>query len=537
MGLQRLARKIRRGLVGLLVAALFCACGGQGATVKQPGGEPFHVTTPAGEQANIVFILTDDQDSPTLAYMPELNRLVAQQGVSLSNYLVNVSLCCPSRASTLLGQYAQNSQIMTNGGKKGGFKTFVALGCEEQTIAVALQQAGYRTAFFGKYLNGYPGNAGQEYVPPGWSEWYSPAGGRPYSNFKYRLNENGQVKVYGEALEDYLTDVLAAKAVDFIQRAAAGKQPFFVFMSTYAPHTPFTPAPRHTDLFNDLKAPRTQSYNETDVSDKPAYIQELKPLPYEAVQRMDEQYVLRLQSLQAVDEMVAALVGALEQSGELENTYIFYASDNGFHLGQHRLRTGKQTPYEEDVRVPLLVRGPGLPPGQSRDGLAGNIDLGPTFAEIAGIDWSGTDGRSLLPLLAQPGQPSGWRAAYLLQNWETTGEDDEAEAAWLPAAVLFNSVLEPPDGVWNDDLFAPLAKLNLPQFRALRTAEYTYVEYQTGEIELYDLRADPDQLNNLAAIANPALLQALADWLARLSVCKGATCRDVDQAPASLPAP
>jgi N-acetylglucosamine-6-sulfatase len=273
------------------------------------------------------------------------------------------------------------------------------------------------------------------------------------------------------------------------------------------------------------------------VSDKPAYIQELNPLAQETIQRMDQQYVMRLQSLQAVDEMVAALVGALESSGQLENTYIFFASDNGFHLGQHRLRSGKQTPYEEDVHVPLLARGPGIPAGQQRSGLAGNVDLAPTFAAIAGIDWNAADGRSLLPLLAQPALPQGWRGAYLLQNWETAGEDSEAEAALLPAAVLSGSVREPPDGLWLDNPFAPLVKLNLPQYRALRTANYTYVEYQTGEIELYDLHSDPAQLQNIAKSANPALLQALVEWLERLSVCKAAVCREADQVPVSLPSP
>jgi arylsulfatase A-like enzyme len=478
----------------------------------------------SAKRPNILFILTDDLDAASIAYMPKLQALLADQGTSFANFFVNVSLCCPSRSSILRGQYAQNTEIFGNSPPDGGFAKFHELGREDSTIATWLQAAGYRTMLAGKYLNGYPQGVEPTYIPPGWSEWYSPAKGNPYSEYNYTLNENGKLVAYKSQPEDYGTDVYARKTIDFIQRASKDSQPFFVYLATYAPHGPATPAPRHANLFPDAQAPRTPAFNEPDVSDKPQYIRDRPRLTPRALASLDQAYRKRLQSLQAVDEMIANLIDTLKTTGELDNTYIFFASDNGFHMGQHRLLQGKTAPYEEDIRVPLIVRGPGVPAGQTREHLTGNIDLAPTFAELAGAripDF--VDGRSLVPLLSDnPPSPGNWRQAYLLQHGAPTEESSlDTEYAGL---------LEPPDST-DDEATAKRTPRGIPAFQGLRTQDYLYVEYVTGERELYDLRQDPNELNNLSASADPALLAQLAARLKQLARCSAANCRAAEDAP------
>jgi arylsulfatase A-like enzyme len=481
----------------------------------QAAGQPTPSAAP-DSRPNILLILTDDLDSELLAHTPNIQKLLVEQGVSFQNYLINVPQCCPSRSTILLGQYSQNTGILRNGGDEGGFKTFFKNGLEKQTIAYGLQLSGYRTVLLGKYLNGYPGDAKKRvYIPPGWDEWYVPAVGSPYSSYNYKLNENGTIVNYHKEAADYMTDVLAGKADDFLQRTAGDNQPFFMYLSLYAPHGPAAPAPRHAGLFADAQAPRPPSFNEADVSDKPAFLRDLPLLDEKAIQGIDHFYRSRLQSMQAVDEMVARLVQTLQDTGQLDNTYILFTSDNGLHLGQHRMEAGKLAPYEEDVRVPLVVRGPGLPAGTQTSQIAGNVDLAATFGEMAGLKTGAAcDGRSLLPLLR--GAPAGeWRSAYPIAFYAGR------VSAYQSNNGSGDNTLEPPD---DDPSAGEEDNANIPAFHAVRTDKYLYVEYATGEKELYDLQADPYQLENLAASADPALLQQLAMLLKTLSSCKGEAC-------------
>lgn len=463
---------------------------------------------------NIIFILTDDLDADLIEFMPYLKSLVVEKGVTFSNFFDNVSLCCPSRASILRGQYSHNTQILTNQLPSGGFQKFYALGHESSTVATWLQGAGYRTCYLGKYLNGYPAGVSLMHVPPGWTEWYSPVMGNPYSNFNYVMNENGKLVRYGSCTEDYLTDVVARKSVDFIKRAGAEGQPFFMHIALYVPHSPATPAPRHAQLFTDAQLPRPPSFNEADVSDKPGFIRNRPLLTDRQIAQMQDFYRKRLQSLQAVDEMLASLIETLSAVGQLENTYIFFTSDNGFHMGEHRLTSGKQTAYEEDIRVMLLVRGPGVPAGQVLEHLTGNIDVAPTFAELGGISPPDfVDGRSLVPLLRDGSPPPDtWRQGFLIEHWSQQRRE----------AFQAEGVLEPPDPM---ELDQP-QQLAIPQFAAIRTKDYLYVEYVTGERELYDLNADPYQLESLHGTAESALIGSLSEQLAKLKACAGASCRE-----------
>lgn len=502
--------KIRKliSILGLL-AILAASCGtigNQSNKVKPP---------------NIIFILADDMDMGLLEYMPKTQELIGKQGVTFNQYFVTMATCCPSRTTILRGQYSHNTQIFETTLPDGGFEKFYALGSEESTIGVWLEDAGYKTAFFGKYMNGYPATAKQTYIPAGWTEWYSPVDGDPYEQFNYTLNENGNLVTYGKSEADYGTDVYAAKSIDFIERSVKSGNPFFAHISVYAPHSPYIPAPRHANLFTDLTMPRLPNFNEEDVSDKPWIYNSEPPLAGEEIEKMERIYPKRIQSMQAVDEMVENIVKTLESLGALENTYIFFSSDNGFHMGEHRMLLGKNTAFEEDIHVPLLVRGPNIPAGITIDALAGNVDLASTFAEIAGIKTPKfVDGRSLLPLTTGS-NPTDWRQAFLLER----GLLDEA--AYVPdvfvSANYMSGLREPLD--------SPYRAKQDRAYRGLRTQEYTFVQYGDGTRELYDLKADPYQLENIAETASPSLLDKLQAWLESLRHCKGDSCREIEANP------
>jgi N-acetylglucosamine-6-sulfatase len=441
---------------------------------------------------NIVFVLSDDEDLGIHAYMPKVKALIEDQGAVFENFFVTYPLCCPSRASILRGQYPHNTLVLGNLPPEGGFLTFRRLGLEASTIATWLRTAGYRTAFYGKYLNGY---GETDAAPPGWDEWHA-ANNDGYFNVNYELNENGKIVPYGGAPEDYLTDVIAGKAAAHIRQFAAEGRPFFLYVATFAPHSPYNPAPRHKGMFKDAKLPRPPSFNEDDVSDKPGFIQELPRLNEDQISKITTHYRQRLECLQAVDELVETLVDTLKDTGELERTYIVYASDNGFHLGEHWMLEGKDTAYEEDLRVPLAIRGPAIAKGRKVSGMVLNIDLAPTFAA-----WAGTkppdfvDGRSLMPLLEDPSVP--WRRSFLVQRL----------------------------GLETDERLKPANAL------AIRTERYTYIAYNNGEREMYDLETDPDQLQSIEPMADKGLIAALAARLTELRACQAERCRELEDLP------
>jgi arylsulfatase A-like enzyme len=503
----------------------------QPPAAASPGAPVAQETTTATAPAlrpNIVVILVDDMEAEPIVYMPNLQALLIEQGVSFQNFFVNVSMCCPSRASLLRGQYAHNTQIFANLPPAGGFRKFRDQGEETSTIATWLQGAGYRTALVGKYLNGYPAPEDPAYIPPGWDEWYSPSGGKPYTQYRYTLNENGRLVEYRASPKAYATDVLAGKAIDFVTRSAGSGAPFFALITPYAPHGPSTPARRHAKLFPSLQAPRPPSFNERGVADKPKYIRSRPRLNEKQITRIDRLYRKRVRALQAVDEMIGSLVEALRAAGALENTYIFFSSDNGFMLGQHRLGTGKVVPYEESIRVPLIARGPGVPAGLEIAQLAGNVDLAPTWAELAGATAPGwVDGRSLVSLWRGTAPAAGWRRAFLIQYGparQPPGE--EPSALETPGSPDEPGILEPPDTLdWVD----PEAGNGTPLYRALRLAGGAiYIEYETGEKEFYNLIEDPYQLENQAGLLDPARQARLSAWLEALSRCAGETCREIE---------
>jgi arylsulfatase A-like enzyme len=507
-------------------------------TAPAASNQPTPAPSGGKTKPNIVFVLTDDLDAAEIQFMPKLKALITDQGLTFQNYSVAMSLCCPSRATTLRGQYPHNTQILGNELPTGGFQKFFQLGEEKSTIAVWLQDAGYRTMLAGKYLNGYPQQSSPMYIPAGWTEWYSAVKGNAYSEYDYTLNENGKQVAYEKTPQDYGTDVYVGTAVDFIQRSAKAGQPFFVYLAPYAPHAPYTPAPRHANLFPGVKAPRTPNYNEPDVSDKPLYIKDHPLLTQKQMDAIDVDYRKRLQALQAVDEGIESLVNTLEANGQLDNTYIFFTSDNGYHLGNHRQMTGKIAPYQEELRVTMIVRGPGVPARKTLEHLTGNVDLAPTWADLAGATAADfVDGRSLVPLMrANPPPLAQWRQVFGIENGPDNVENVQVGPA--PTPDTDSGLLEPHDQDEDDTAALPAAKQKtraVPPLRGIRLQDMSYVEYNTGEKELYNLKTDPYELNNLAPKADAKLIAALSARVKDLASCKAAACRTVEDAPLNLP--
>jgi N-acetylglucosamine-6-sulfatase len=470
------------------LAFLAAACGGSSGSPSSSNPTP----TP-GPAPSIVFILTDDLDVQSMPYMPKALSLIANQGVTFTSSFVSTSICAPSRATILTGQYAHNNGMLANVPPHGGYAAFSAAGKESSTIATWLKAAGYRTIFVGKYLNGYPAGV-ETRVPPGWDDWHADftAGDGVESGleyYDYDMNDNGTVTSHGETAADYLTDVQAAKAVAALRAAPSG-QPVFVYLAPRAPHIPATPAPRDEGLFGGLTTPRTPNYDEGDMTGKPDWLRNFPPFTPKVEDGIDKLFRDRLACLQAVDDMIAQVVQELDSEGRLANTYVVLGSDNGFMLGPHRFPHGKEAPYEESIRVPLLVRGPGVAAGETRDAIVGNVDYAATFVEWARASAStALDGVSFASLL-QSGSTSG-RADLLLEHWQA--RQTAADTA-------------------------------VPNFAGVRTTDYAYVEYATGEVELYDIHKDPYELSNQYP-ANPDLLKQLSARVAALKACAGDACR------------
>jgi N-acetylglucosamine-6-sulfatase len=410
-----------------------------------------------------------------------------QKGITFTNSFVDFALCCPSRASFLTGQNAHNHAILDNILPEGGYEKFAPR--EGNSLGVWLQEAGYITGLVGKVMNGY-GVSDPTHIVPGWTNWVARVDGLP-GYYNYGLNENGVIRLYGQAPGDYSTDVLAQKAVDFIARQAPEPQPFFLLVATNAPHIPPVAAPRHAGDFASLPMPKSPNFNESDVSDKPGFIRDLPLLSAAQVRRDMERFRTRREALLAVDDLVRKIVRALATEGVLGDTIIIFTSDNGFSLGNHRWE-GKRVLYEESIRVPLIMRGPGIPRNQTRSHLVTNLDVVATIIQRTGaISGSVADGRPLTPIILDPS--TDWRTAFFLHG--TIG-------------------------------LTPTENLH---FRAVRSRNYIYASLQSdtygAEEEFYDLLADPHELQNRISVPRyRPVIDYLRGLRATLSTCQGENC-------------
>jgi N-acetylglucosamine-6-sulfatase len=449
---------------------------------------------PAGaKRPNIVFVLADDFSMDLLQYMPRVLKM-QQDGVTFANYFVTDSLCCPSRSSIFTGRYPHSTGIYRNVGQDGGYIGFVNRRLDDTTLATSLTAAGYRTAMLGKYLNGYQPR--RDGAAPGWSEW--DVAGNGYPGFNYDLNQNATVMHYARRPAEYLTDVVSARAVEFIKQNSDA--PFMIEVATFAPHAPYTPAPRDAGAFPGLHAPRTPAFNAAPDADAPKWLASLPPLSAADIAEIDGDYKKRAQSVLAIDAMIGALQAAVIEIGAADNTYFVFSSDNGYHMGEYRMMPGKMTAYDTDIHVPLIVTGPGVPAGRKIDEIAQNIDLCPTF-EVLGFAPASTsiDGRSLVPMLHGEAV-DGWRTMALVEHRG-------------PVRNLVDPDLPSPRGG------------NPTTYEAMRTATALYVEYADGEKEYHDLASDPDELHNSYTSLSAERKAALHAALQATQNCHGADCR------------
>ncbi|MDQ3572980.1 MAG: sulfatase-like hydrolase/transferase [Actinomycetota bacterium] len=469
-------------VLGVLVALGAGISGGKAAAESIP------------QRPNIIVIQTDDQTVQQLRVMKNTRRLLGKQGATFQRQYVNWPICCPSRATLLTGQYAHNHGVLGNLTPAGGYPAFD----NKNTTAVWLQARGYTTAHVGKFMNHYgatvkkTGNA----VPPGWDEWYTAPGSPVYN---YPLNQNGRWVKYGAKRRDFKQDVLTRRAVQLIGEHIGAGGPLYLQLDYTAPHAggpdpmpqpPFhrclrsaKPAPRHAKAFRGAPLPRPPSFNEADVSDKPKLIRRLPRMSSSTIKDLTRRHRCRLASLLAVDEGVVKVARALRAEGVLERTFVIFTSDNGLFTGEHRLVQGKSLVYEPASRVPLLMRGPGVPAGVNVRDLTINADIAATVAEISGArPTHELDGRSLLPVVQHP--------------WVETGRE---------------------------------LLIETDRYDAIRTDRYLWVEHNTGERELYDLHKDPHQLESRHRPNDnppyPMVGRRLEERLAALRNCVGETCR------------
>ncbi len=435
--------------VPLTAALAFAATIGGGAHAQ-----------PFPTRLNVVVILSDDQRSDVTRAMPNVERLLAAKGVTFTNAFVTTSECCPSRAGILTGQYSHHNGVVQNFGR-ANFDHFD----QASNLAVWLHNAGYDTALVGKFLNDYPMIETSLKPPPGWSDWVAIDSVPEERYYDYALDENGRRVAYGSKPADYSTAVLTSKALDFIRSA---RKPFFLYFAPVAPHLPATPAPRDIGTVVPPR-PDRPSFNERDLSDKPWRALHTRRLGPRAVTFLQHDIRERqLESLKALDRSVARIVRALRRRNLLQRTVIFYMSDNGFLWGEHRLG-GKIWPYEESIRVPLVVRVPWRSAWGARESrMVLNIDLASTISALADVQPGlPQDGESIVPLLRRERVP--WRREFVVE--------------YLGASQLTRG--------------------GPPPFRAIRTDRYLYVEYLRrwrSWRELYDLRRDPFEDQNLAGV-------------------------------------
>jgi arylsulfatase A-like enzyme len=446
----------RRGLAALaaaLVVASPAAAAWHARTVRQI---PIAATAP-----NILLILTDDQRWDTLWSMPTVQQELVSRGVTFDQMFTTNSLCCPSRSSILTGDFSHTTGVYRNEPPFGAFPSFR----DASTLATWLHAGGYRTALFGKYIDGYQSAANLGYVPPGWDRWEAFVHAGFYD---YRLTRNGALTDYGSAPSDYSTTVLGNDATTYV-RSAPTSQPLFLEFAPEAPHAPATPEPRYANAFGDLPTWNPPNMNETDVSDKPSYIRTQPPMDADTLAAEQTFRQDQYRTLLSVDDQIAALLKAYQDTGRLQNTMIIFTSDNGLSWGEHRW-VKKEVPYDESLRVPLVIRYDPVTRGtpSTDQHLVLNADIAPTIADAAGVTHPPTDGSSMLPLLRDPNAP--WRHDFVIEHMEGGNP--------------------------------------VPTFCGVRTQGWKYVRYATGEQELYSLNADPYELQNLAGAPADAREQA-----------------------------
>jgi arylsulfatase A-like enzyme len=542
-----------RAATGLVTAATTAA-----VLLVLPTSASVHAAPPPVSEPNIVYIVLDDLSSNLVPYMSEFEQL-ADEGITFDNFFVTDSQCCPSRASTLTGMYPHNSGVLANGWRQGGFEQFLEHHLED-SLGPQISQAGYRTGYVGKFLNGYrPGGSPADaksgrpgypagFVPPGWDEWHVSDDG--YTQFDYTVAEAvdtdvAEVVRYGHREDDYSTDVMTRTAVDFLDRAVGrdgvADKPFFLAVAPFAVHSRvgsskiegepiFPAAPRDRAVTPDTVWPsqwRDRGLSSGDCGDivggcdavqfpDPADAKIFNQVPTDGsrwmgkgplsdtdVARLRDLALDRIRMAQSANDLIREVRRHLEALGLEQSTYLVVTSDNGYHLGDHGLDRGKNSMFDHDIRVPFIVVPPGGAEPRTVSAVSQNTDLLPTFLDIAGGAATGSDGASLLPMIDGNATPPGWRQGALVEFTRSHARSDpDREGGQIP-----------------------------PTYRGLRTRDYIYVDYaEQGELpgpreaEFYDLKRDPEATANRFAKLSSADRRALDQALDRYASCAGPSC-------------
>ena len=469
------------------IAVLGCA--GLPASIASGGSGDSAAT--AATRPNIVLVLTDDLSMNLVRYMPTLQAL-QQRGMTFTNYTVTDSLCCPSRASIFTGEFPHNTGVLSNTAPSGGYAAFQSHSDQTHTFAVSLKRAGYRTGFFGKYLNGYnpvvhPRN------PPGWSQWGA-VDAHGYRSYGYNMSVNGKIVHHGYKPSDYMTSVLDRMSQRFIRSSASGGTPFALEVATFSPHSPYVAAPADLDKFANLQMPRTPAFD-THPANAPRWLADRPLLTPTQIARGAQIFRKRVRCVQSVDRLLSHLQTTLQDVHQLDNTVLVFSSDNGFHISEYGLTAGKLTAFDTDVNVPLVAAGPGIAADSTTSAPVENIDLAPTFDSLAGAQIpSAVDGHSTVPLLH--GQSVSWRTL---------------------AGVEHFAIRQKP----GDPDYQPPSAGRLPSYTALRSPTFTYVEYARGQREYYDRGSDPYELDNIYRTVPRRTINGLHQQLAALTGCSG----------------
>jgi N-acetylglucosamine-6-sulfatase len=538
--MQLLQRPILTRVRALLASGVALVALGGGVLAA---GEASGATT----GANVLFILTDDMSSSELAGMPNVESLIAGEGTTFNEAYVSFPLCCPSRATMLSGQYMHNHGVRGNLPPNGSWFKFRSH--ESDDLPVWLHDDGYYNVHIGKYMNGYSIVDNSLPVPQGWDEWYGKVS-EDALYFDYNLIEKTgpiatpRVTFYGDQPTDYQTDVFGDRAVDFVRDSAASHEPFWLNLWFNSPHGPFDPAPR--DLFRLSGSPlsRLPGFNEKDIRDKPKWLrrQVKKPLSKKQIKVIDNERRRQQEQLISVDQAVGSLMRTLQSKGMLDDTYVIFASDNGFFRGEHRIASGKYLPYDPAARVPLIIRGPGIPHGGISNELVWNGDIAQTIDQIAsGAENPAVDGRSLLPFAENPALRST-RPVLLEGDTGPGGTGAESAHSSAARARAARAHVAGRRGVRNleqerDAIKSGANTNNAPAYRSIRTDRYEYTVYANGQTELYDMKRDPAQLTSLATDPRYRLVRKwLFSHLTALTTCAGEACR-VQIGPDPLPLP
>ncbi|KAI9929343.1 hypothetical protein MW887_000811 [Aspergillus wentii] len=488
----------------------------------------------AATQPNILFILTDDQDKymGSMDYMPHLQKKIVQKGTNYEKHFCSTALCCPSRANIWTGRMPHNTNVTDVGLPYGGYPKFVSAGWNDNYLPLWMQDAGYNTYYVGKLWNAFTTETYNNPPPRGFNGSDILVDPWTYQYYLPRFTRNGGKPVAYDG--QYSTDVIKNKSLGFIDEAVSHKQPWMLTVAPNAPHANGSTNPaegvnwfgeadypsKYESLFKDYKILRDASFNNL-IEGAVSWTAELPKLNQTEIDYNDEFQRKRLRALQGVDELIDSLITKLDTAGVLDNTYIFFAADNGYHISQHRMRPGKNCGFDTDINVPLAIRGPGIPENQTLSLVTSHTDLAPTFLSIAGATKDGLDGKKI--------------------PW-TANEDPKTRTEHAAIEYWSSAIAEGKYGWYSNDIAGNGRSWGNNTYKGVRLVADDYALYYsvwcTNEKEFYNTKADPAQTVNLAAntakhadykIANRGLDQIIPRLDALMMVlksCTGDACRD-----------